>query len=130
MFILGAFFILLNVFLNLFFPNLISQFITLIFNDDHTKEITIVIFKGKLSFGPLAYNDAFNYLVISVICLIFINIIFTFCAMLVIIYASEQSSKFFRIKLFAKVQKLSLRNIADLKSESIITRLSNDIATF
>ncbi|KUH47221.1 ABC transporter ATP-binding protein [Mycoplasmopsis meleagridis] len=130
MFILGAFFILLNVFLNLFFPNLISQFITLIFNDDHTKEITIVIFKGKLSFGPLAYSDAFNYLVISVICLIFINIIFTFCAMLVIIYASEQSSKFFRIKLFAKVQKLSLRNIADLKSESIITRLSNDIATF
>nr|WP_318023689.1 ABC transporter ATP-binding protein [Mycoplasmopsis iners] len=131
MFLLGIFLVLISVFLNLFFPNLISQFIKLIFSsNDKNSLVTIEFFEGKIKFPQAPPNVVLNYLIIAVIGLILINVVLTFFSMLVIIYASENSSKFFRIKLFEKIQTLSLQNIADLKSESIITRLSNDVAIF
>ncbi|UUM19393.1 ABC transporter ATP-binding protein [Mycoplasma sp. 1018B] len=130
LFLLGAFIVLINVFLTLFFPNLISQFIKLIFSQNQNELISIEIFKGLWSFAPAEHNVVFKWLLITVICLIIINITLTFFAVLIIIYASENTSKYLRIKLFEKIQTLSLKNIADLKSETIITCVSNDIAIF
>lgn len=51
MFLLGIFLVLISVFLNLFFPNLISQFIKLIFSsNDKNSLVTIEFFEGKIKF--------------------------------------------------------------------------------
>ncbi|EGV00337.1 abc transporter, ATP-binding protein [Mycoplasmopsis columbina SF7] len=130
LFVLGAFLILLTVAMTIFFPNLISQFIKLIFIEDKTTPIQIELLNGRILFPAAAPHIVQNYLIIAVVAITILNILITFLATMIIIYASENTSKFLRIKLFEKVQKLSLKNIADLKSESIITRLSNDVAVF
>lgn len=129
-FLLGSFFILITVLINIFFPNLISQFIKLIIVDNRTETTDIIFFDGRIAFNDIPINDAKNYLIIAIVLSTLSNIAFVFLGTFIIIYAAENCSKFFRITLFEKIQKLSLKNIADLKSESIITRVSNDIAIF
>ncbi|VEU78314.1 ABC transporter ATP-binding protein [Mycoplasmopsis columbinasalis] len=129
-FLLGALLIFLNVICAIIFPNIISQFIRLIFNENSNETVSLTFFDGLINFKPAPLLLVRNYLIIAVVLVTVLNIIFSFVGNLVVIYASESASKFFRISLFEKIQKLSLKNIADLKSESIITRVSNDVGIF
>ncbi|WP_406615824.1 ABC transporter ATP-binding protein [Mycoplasmopsis hyopharyngis] len=129
LFLLGAFVISLTVFVSLFMSNVIGQFIKLIISDK-SQNIDINFFSGRLIFKDIDYGIAKRNLILSFAGLTIFNALAILTATVLIVYTAELSSKFYRDTLFAKIQNLSLKNIADLKAESIITRVSNDVAEF
>lgn len=129
LFLLGAFVISLTVFVSLFMSNVIAQFIKLIISDKN-QNIDIIFFSGRLVFKDVDYGIAKRNLILSFASLTIFNALAILTATVLIVYTAELSSKFYRDKLFTKIQNLSLKNISDLKVESIMTRVSNDVAEF
>ncbi|UUD35664.1 ABC transporter ATP-binding protein/permease [Mycoplasmopsis caviae] len=128
-FILGAFLVFVNVIFSLLLPNIISQYIKLLFVDDYSKEVSLSFFDGRWIVRGIC-RDLIKYLSIAVVVQTLSQAILSFSSFITIVWAAEKSSRFFRNSLFTKIQKFSLKNIADLKAESIITRVSNDVAIF
>lgn len=128
-FLFGSLLVFINIIFTLLLPNIISQFIRLLFVDDYSKVETLSFFNGRWEVRGTC-KDLITYLSIAVVCQTILAAALTFTSTLMIVWPAEQSSRFFRNALFNKIQKLSLKNIADLKPESIITRVSNDVAIF
>ncbi|ADN69168.1 ABC transporter ATP-binding protein [Mycoplasmopsis fermentans] len=128
-FLFGSLLVFINIIFTLLLPNIISQFIRLLFVDDYSKVETLSFFNGRWEVRGTC-KDLITYLSIAVVCQTILAATLTFTSTLMIVWPAEQSSRFFRNALFNKIQKLSLKNIADLKPESIITRVSNDVAIF
>ncbi|WP_338822793.1 ABC transporter ATP-binding protein [Mycoplasmopsis felifaucium] len=128
MFLFGSFLVLIYVLLNIMLPNLIGAYIKLMLDENSMFELSFL--DGRLVIGTFEHRKAVTVLTIIIVVQTLLTALLAFLSTTVIIYAAEMSSYFFRVKLFEKIQKLSLKNIADLKSESIITRVSNDIALF
>ncbi|VEU75441.1 ABC-type multidrug/protein/lipid transport system ATPase component [Mycoplasmopsis maculosa] len=131
-FIVGAFLVLIYVLSNIFLPNLIGSYIKLMISKKG-EPFTISFFNNLIapqSWQNVPYDTAFKWLTVAIVVQTLVTALLALLSTIVIIYASEESSYFYRVKLFNSIQKLSLKNIADLKSESIITRVSNDIAIF
>lgn len=129
LFITGALLVFLNSLVSLFLPNLVSQFIRMLFVDK-SDLVAIDFFNKRLEFPEASQSVVQKNLIIAIISITLVNAFLTLSSTLIIIYASERASEFFRNKLFKKIQELSLRNIADLKPESLITRMSTDVAIF
>ena len=129
LFITGALLVFLNSLVSLFLPNLVSQFIRMLFVDK-SDLVAIDFFNKRLEFPKASQSVVQKNLIIAIISITLVNAFLTLSSTLIIIYASERASEFFRNKLFKKIQELSLRNIADLKPESLITRMSTDVAIF
>lgn len=129
LFITGALLVFLNSLVSLFLPNLVSQFIRMLFVDK-SDLVAIDFFNKRLEFPKASQSVVQKNLIIAIILITLVNAFLTLSSTLIIIYASERASEFFRNKLFKKIQELSLRNIADLKPESLITRMSTDVAIF
>ncbi|MBT1371130.1 ABC transporter ATP-binding protein [Mycoplasma bovis] len=129
-FIIGSFLTLIYVLLNVMLPLLIKKYIDLILTEDRQAPYHMDFLNGRIDFGFITYNQAFKWLTIIVLLQTIFTASLAFLSTLVIVLAAERSSYFYRNTLYKKIQSYSLKNIADLKAESIITRLSNDIAIF
>ncbi|MBT1379447.1 ABC transporter ATP-binding protein [Mycoplasma bovis] len=129
-FIIGSFLTLIYVLLNVMLPLLIKKYIDLILTEDRQAPYHMDFLNGRIDFGFITYNQAFKWLTIIVLLQTISTASLAFLSTLVIVLAAERSSYFYRNTLYKKIQSYSLKNIADLKAESIITRLSNDIAIF
>ncbi|MCA8857855.1 ABC transporter ATP-binding protein [Mycoplasmopsis bovis] len=129
-FIIGSFLTLIYVLLNVILPLLIKKYIDLILTEDRIAPYHMDFLNGRIDFGFITYNQAFKWLTIIVLLQTISTASLAFLSTLVIVLAAERSSYFYRNTLYKKIQSYSLKNIADLKAESIITRLSNDIAIF
>ncbi|QSF13712.1 ABC transporter ATP-binding protein [Mycoplasma sp. Mirounga ES2805-ORL] len=127
LFIFGAFFVLLSTILNTFLPNVINQFIKLIFENevDKDKEVSIIFFHFTLFTKPV--NEAKNTLIIMVLSIIVINLFIYFISILFTLFAGEFTVKFYREEMYKKIQKFSLKNIQKMKPESILTRMTTDV---
>ncbi|WP_027120891.1 ABC transporter ATP-binding protein [Mycoplasmopsis lipofaciens] len=130
MFLVGVFIVIISVLFNLVLPNIISQFIKLIFDDNQSNDVQLTFFNNRIVFAKTSHTIARNWLIIAVVINTFMNVFLTFISMIIIVIAADRASRYFRNKLFEKIQNLSLRNISDLKTESIITRVSNDVGIF
>ncbi|MCE6115442.1 ABC transporter ATP-binding protein [Mycoplasmopsis agalactiae] len=129
-FIIGSFLTLIYALLNVMLPLLIKKYIDLILTDDRQAPYRMDFLNGRIDFGFVSYNEAFKWLTIVVLLQTILTASLAFLSTLVIVLAAERSSYFYRNTLYKKIQSYSLKNIADLKAESIITRISNDIAIF
>nr|WP_235732239.1 ABC transporter ATP-binding protein [Mycoplasmopsis primatum] len=129
-FIFGALLSLIYVVLNIMLPLLIKKYIDLILTEDHSKPFTMDFINGRINFGDYSYQSSFTWLTTIVLLQTFITAALAFVSTIVIVWAAEQSSYYYRNLVFKRIQDFSLKNIADLKAESIITRVSNDIAIF
>ncbi|WP_429977093.1 ABC transporter ATP-binding protein [Mycoplasmopsis bovis] len=129
-FVIGSFLTLIYVLLNVMLPLLIKKYIDLILTEDRLAPYHMDFLNGRIDFGFITYNQAFKWLTIIVLLQTISTASLAFLSTLVIVLAAERSSYFYRNTLYKKIQSYSLKNIADLKAESIITRLSNDIAIF
>ncbi|MCE6061850.1 ABC transporter ATP-binding protein [Mycoplasmopsis agalactiae] len=129
-FIIGSFLTLIYVLLNVMLPLLIKKYIDLILTEDRQAPYRMDFLNGRIDFGFVSYNEAFKWLTIVVLLQTISTASLAFLSTLVIVLAAERSSYFYRNTLYKKIQSYSLKNIADLKAESIITRISNDIAIF
>ncbi|WP_331838326.1 ABC transporter ATP-binding protein [Mycoplasmopsis agalactiae] len=129
-FIIGSFLTLIYALLNVMLPLLIKKYIDLILTEDRQAPYRMDFLNGRIDFGFVSYNEAFKWLTIVVLLQTILTASLAFLSTLVIVLAAERSSYFYRNTLYKKIQSYSLKNIADLKAESIITRISNDIAIF
>ncbi|UUM25381.1 ABC transporter ATP-binding protein/permease [Mycoplasmopsis agalactiae] len=129
-FVIGSFLTLIYVLLNVMLPLLIKKYIDLILTEDRQAPYRMDFLNGRIDFGFVSYNEAFKWLTIVVLLQTISTASLAFLSTLVIVLAAERSSYFYRNTLYKKIQSYSLKNIADLKAESIITRISNDIAIF
>ncbi|EIN15334.1 ABC transporter, ATP-binding protein [Mycoplasmopsis agalactiae 14628] len=129
-FIIGSLLTLIYVLLNVMLPLLIKKYIDLILTEDRQAPYHMDFLNGRIDFGFVSYDEAFKWLTIVVLLQTISTASLAFLSTLVIVLAAERSSYFYRNTLYKKIQSYSLKNIADLKAESIITRISNDIAIF
>ncbi|MBU4690030.1 ABC transporter ATP-binding protein [Mycoplasma zalophidermidis] len=128
-FISGAIIAFVAVIVSLLLPNFISQFIRLIFDDKELQ--TIELLSGKITlFKDKPRNEVRDWLIIMIAIQTAITALLTFAFTAIFVYAAEQCSYFYRMKLYDKINSLSLKNISDLKPESIMTKISNDVAVF
>ncbi|WP_029608439.1 ABC transporter ATP-binding protein [Mycoplasma simbae] len=127
-FLLASIMVFVTVIIGLFLPNFVSQFIKLIFTDKQYHDIEIV--KGFVLFKNAQRDYIKNALIIIISVQTIITSILTFVYTWIFVWAAESASYFYRLKLYEKVNALSLKNIADLKPESIMTKISNDVAVF
>nr|WP_223211551.1 ABC transporter ATP-binding protein [Mycoplasmopsis glycophila] len=131
---LGVIFVLINVALTMVLPIFLSQFIPLLVQDKESllhpknEEIirifnTMIIFKGTK-------DAALRFLIITSLAIILSATITSIVSLLIVIWAGENASNFYRDTLFKKYQKLSLKDISVLTQESLITRINDDVAVF
>ncbi|QBF34437.1 ABC transporter ATP-binding protein [Mycoplasmopsis phocirhinis] len=128
-FVLGAILVFLGVLISLTIPNFISQFIKLLFSNNPIVD-RVEVLRNWYIFQNTDKIEVQNKLIIIIAIQTILLSIFTFTSTYVFVYAAEQSSLFYRKELFKKLNSLSLKNISDLKPESIMTRISNDVAIF
>ncbi|WP_342666443.1 ABC transporter ATP-binding protein [Mycoplasma buteonis] len=129
---IGIIFVLINVALTMIIPILISQFIPLLIHDDNAiaHSFDIKLFKNVVLYSSPERQSAINFLIITSLAAILIATLTSIISVLIIIWAGENASNFYRNTLFAKYQKLSLKDIANLTTESLITRINDDVAVF
>lgn len=130
LFIVGSFISLISVIFELITPTLISQFIRLLFIENKNSQVDLSFFNGLINFTFNNAINARNYMIYSIIVLTVISMSLTFGCTSLIVYAAERSSRYIRENFIRKLNTLSLKNISDLKPESLITRVSDDIAVF
>ncbi|AIA29287.1 ABC transporter permease/ATP-binding protein [Mycoplasmopsis californica] len=127
-FVGGSFLALLTVLVGLLMPNFVSQFIKLLFSNEKTHNIEL--FKGWTIIKDAEAGYLRNLLITIIAIQTLLTGAMTFTFTWIFVWAAENASYFYRVKLFEKINKLSLKNISDLKPESIMTRISNDVAVF
>ncbi|QZE12464.1 ABC transporter ATP-binding protein [Mycoplasma sp. Ms02] len=124
---LSIFLVTIDVIITLVLPLFFSRFIVLMSERD--KPITSVeVWGHKFWEGPRDY--VFNSLVTFVVLMIVFKILINAIQIYTTSWASEKSCEHIRSILFAKIQKMSLKNISKFGSASLITRVSSDISAF
>ncbi|WP_426461153.1 ABC transporter ATP-binding protein [Mycoplasma hafezii] len=129
---IGIIFVLINVALTMIIPILISQFIPLLIPDDNagTGKFAITLFKDLVIYTSDTRSGAIKFLISISIGAILAATISSIISVFIIIWAGENASNFYRNTLFKKYQKLSLKDISKLTTESLITRINDDVAVF
>ncbi|WP_324673196.1 ABC transporter ATP-binding protein [Mycoplasma sp. 888] len=128
-FLIGIIIVILNVACTMILPIVLSQFLPLLTKGDQ-KIYTITIFKNLQLYESASWTKAFVFLLISILVLLALTGITAIASVMIIIGAGERASNFYRNALFAKYQKLSLKDISNLTTESLITRINDDVAVF
>lgn len=129
LFLLGSILVACGIVTTFIITNVVSQFVKLIYANQN-QSIDIEFLDKRIIFKNLNYQVAKTNIIIALISFSLGNAFFSLISMIIIIYTAECCSRFYRNKLFKKYQQLSLKNISDLKIESLITRISNDVAEF
>ncbi|QNM93541.1 ABC transporter ATP-binding protein [Mycoplasma sp. Pen4] len=125
----GIFLVLLNVAFTMLLPIALSQFLPLLFKDATDPKFTIEIFKREV-YSSTDQQTVFHVLIVATIILIVLATLTSVISTMIIVWAGERASNFYRDRLFAKYQKLSLKDISQLTPESMITRINDDVAVF
>ncbi|MHA3845597.1 ABC transporter ATP-binding protein [Mycoplasma sp. VS276A1] len=133
---IGIFIVIINVALTMMLPILLSQFLPLLmYNPNEAiaagKEPQLPkleLFQWVVMTGE--WKQVFTTLIIAFVLTLFFAASTSFGYVLIIIWAGEKASNFYRNTLFKKYQKLSLKDIAQLTNESLITRINDDVAVF
>ncbi|QCZ36437.1 ABC transporter ATP-binding protein [Mycoplasma nasistruthionis] len=130
MFLLGVIIIILNVALTMILPVLLNQFLPLMISNGTKANglYEIEIFNTTMLSG--SWNKVFYSLLTCVLLILFFAVLTSFLGILIIVWAGEKASNFYRDALFKKYQKLSLKDISQLSTESLITRINDDVAVF
>ncbi|TNK82326.1 ABC transporter ATP-binding protein [Mycoplasmopsis pullorum] len=128
-FYFGVVVIFFNVIISLILPLFISQFLKILLEKDPQKIIDISIFNTFIIFQGVK-SVIFKKLIITVIILILLAVITSLSGVVITTWAGEKSSEFFRNRTFQKIQRMSLKDLGTLTHESLITRVSNDVAVF
>ncbi|WP_223214499.1 ABC transporter ATP-binding protein [Mycoplasmopsis gallopavonis] len=133
-FLIGIFFVFISVALTMLIPILISQFIPLLIpspksDSNQVMLEKIVLFQGVVLYqGPI--KQVLTVLIVLTLSAILAAAITSIISILIIIWAGENASNFYRDRLFEKYQKLSLKDITKLTPESLITRINDDVGIF
>ncbi|WP_036464580.1 ABC transporter ATP-binding protein [Mycoplasmopsis sturni] len=132
LFLLGIIIILINVVSIMVIPVFLSQFLPLIAREQTSINETyqVILFERWIIFESLQRSEVIVELLLTSIGLIAIAVVTNISAMFLTTWAGEQASMFYRNYLFLKYQKLSLKDISDLGQESLINRISSDVASF
>ncbi|WP_406614733.1 ABC transporter ATP-binding protein [Mycoplasma corogypsi] len=128
-FVIGVFFMLLNVAVAMFLPILISQFIPLLVPSGKMDTYNIHLFNNIVIYEG-TNKECLAMLAILTSSSIFLFALTSLIGLLIIIWGGDNASKFYRDQLFKKYQLLSLKDISNLKIESLITRINDDVAVF
>ncbi|WP_025755518.1 ABC transporter ATP-binding protein [Mycoplasmopsis cricetuli] len=128
LFLFGIFVILINITATMFIPILLSQFLPLLTKSNQINQI--ILFDKWIVLQNNDQNKLLIDLVWISLVIILLAVISNIISTIVTTWAGEQSSMFYRNLLFKKYQKLSLQDISDLTKESLINRISNDIAQY
>ncbi|MEA4276169.1 ABC transporter ATP-binding protein [Mycoplasma sp. 21DD0573] len=128
-FFIGIIIVILNVACTMILPIVLSQFLPLL-TKGNQEIYTITIFKNLQLYESSSWTNAFVFLLISILVLLALTAITAIASTMIIIGAGERASNFYRNALFAKYQKLSLKDISNLTTESLITRINDDVAVF
>ncbi|ATO31096.1 ABC transporter ATP-binding protein [Mycoplasmopsis bovirhinis] len=126
-FLIGVLILVLNVGLTMLTPIFISQFLPLLIDKKELYEIEV--FKNVI-YSAKDFTSAFTFLLVSTIALIISGALTSFGSLFIIVLAGENASEFYRNILYAKYQKLSLKDISHFSVESLITRINDDVAVF
>lgn len=126
-FLIGVLILVLNVGLTMLTPIFISQFLPLLIDKKELYEIEV--FKNVI-YSAKDFTSAFTFLLVSTIALIISGALTSFGSLFIIVWAGENASEFYRNILYAKYQKLSLKDISHFSVESLITRINDDVAVF
>ncbi|VEU63504.1 ABC transporter ATP-binding protein [Mycoplasmopsis bovirhinis] len=126
-FLIGVLILVLNVGLTMLTPIFISQFLPLLIDKKELYEIEV--FKNVI-YSAKDFTSAFIFLLVSTIALIISGALTSFGSLFIIVWAGENASEFYRNILYAKYQKLSLKDISHFSVESLITRINDDVAVF
>ncbi|MBW0594548.1 ABC transporter ATP-binding protein [Mycoplasmopsis anatis] len=129
LFFTGIFLILLNVAISLILPGFISQYVVLAVSSSETKIVQLKVFNKFIVASGTRDMMLTELTIISVI-LILLAFLTSFLSIVITTWGGERSSEFFRNKIFNKIQHLSLHDINKVTPESLITRISNDVAIF
>ncbi|WP_416321769.1 ABC transporter ATP-binding protein [Mycoplasmopsis felis] len=124
---LGICLVLLNVILTMFIPILISQFLPLLI--EKRELYKIVLFNNEV-YKTSSFSNALVLLLGLTVSLIIVSSVISITSLLLIVWAGEKASNFYRDTLFKKYQLLSLKDIAHFTPESLITRINDDVAVF
>lgn len=129
LFFTGIFLILLNVAISLILPGFISQYVVLAVSSSETEIVSLKVF-NKFIVASGTRNMMLTELTIISVILILLAFLTSFLSIVITTWGGERSSEFFRNKIFNKIQHLSLHDINKVTPESLITRISNDVAIF
>lgn len=135
---LGCFLTVFYIALLLFLPTIVASYMNLILETETVastpaKTFTIDFFGGRLQpeqlkdLTPAKARSILNW---TIVVQTILTGVFALASTLIVVNAAEKCSLFYRSNLYAKIQKLSLKNIADIKAESIMTRVTMDVAIF
>ncbi|VEU74413.1 ABC transporter ATP-binding protein C-terminal domain protein [Mycoplasmopsis citelli] len=131
LFFYGICCILINIIGTMIIPILLAQFLPILtFKSGTLKTFEIVLFEKLTILQSNSQSDILIKLTALTLSIIFFTVIANIGAVLITTWAGEQSSMFYRNQLFQKYQKLSLKDISHLTKESLINRISNDIAQY
>ncbi|WP_435128541.1 ABC transporter ATP-binding protein [Mycoplasma sp. 6243] len=123
----GVSLILLNVIITMFIPIFIAQFLPLLINKSGTYHIVLF---NHIIYQSTNFSNTLGLLLGVTLGLIAFSSFVSMMGLLIIVWSGERASNFYRDKLFAKYQKLSLKEIAQITPESLITRINDDVAVF
>ncbi|WP_322962016.1 ABC transporter ATP-binding protein [Mycoplasmopsis cynos] len=126
-FLFGVLVLLTNVGFSFLIPIFISQFLPLLINQDTKYQVHI--FKNII-YESNNFANTLTFLIIITIVLIILSAITSILSTLVIVWAGENASNFYRNTLYTKYQKLSLKDISHYTIESLMTRINDDVGTF
>ncbi|WP_027121075.1 ABC transporter ATP-binding protein [Mycoplasma leonicaptivi] len=128
MFALSVFILFLNIILTMFIPIFISQFLPLLITNNNQ------IFNVKVfDFITISFEtqkNALNFLIVSLVLMIIFGGITSFLSLLIGVWAGENASNYYRDALYRKYQLLSLKDISTFSTESLMTRINDDVAVF
>ncbi|ADE19490.1 ABC transporter ATP-binding protein [Mycoplasma crocodyli] len=128
-FFIGVFLLLINVVTSLLVPMFMSQFIKLIAQGSNSKSADIVLFQKFIIFRG-QYDQTIKALIILTLSTVIISFITSLASIIITTWAGNETTNFLRDKLYKKMQKFSLKDIASISQESLITRVSNDVAQY
>ncbi|TDV24082.1 ATP-binding cassette subfamily B protein [Mycoplasmopsis mustelae] len=126
-FYIGTFLIIVNVLITMFIPILISQFLPLLINS--TGQYQIIIF-NITAYTSNNFSNTLGLLLGITLGMIAFSALMSISGLLIIVWAGEKASNYYRDALFCKYQILSLKEIAHITPESLITRINDDVAVF
>ncbi|UBX99154.1 ABC transporter ATP-binding protein [Mycoplasmopsis synoviae] len=111
-------------------PVLLSQFLSLIIQSENNAQLSIKLFADWTIFQSNNFKDAIVFLIGITFALIVVGFISAFLSLLIVTWAGEMISANLRNILFAKYQKLSIKDISNLGVENLITRINDDVGVF
>ncbi|UUM20062.1 MULTISPECIES: ABC transporter ATP-binding protein [unclassified Mycoplasma] len=129
LFFYGICSILINIIGTMIIPIFLAQFLAILTQSGKSGEFIVKLFNTTIMHNS-SQSVLLTQLTAITLTIIILTVLANIVAVLITTWAGEQASMFYRNALFRKYQKLSLKDISNLTKESLINRISNDIAQY